>query len=220
MRMKESAKRGHRLERELQVDTELPDFAPEAGVLMPELLHLGEIELLEERKDEHLFDVGMGGTPSSASAQSFRASAQSSTRSAVRRQSRIALMRTWSAWRTTRGSRGWRSDAHVFAGEPVLVEPVLDGAHADVEHLGGLRGRAVRRLERRQDRVALDLGHRRARDRGRAPCRRAARRRWAGRRASMRVALAEHDRALDRVLELAHVAGPAVRRRASRAPRR
>ena len=46
--------------------------------------------------------------------------------------------------------------------EAVLVESVLDRSNADVEHLGRPRGRTADRLQCRDDRGALDLGHRRS----------------------------------------------------------
>ena len=54
--------------------------------------------------------------------------------------------------------------ARRLGGALVLVQLVLDLAHADAEDLGGPAGRAARRLQRLRDRVALDLVHRRARD--------------------------------------------------------
>ena len=89
---------------------------------------------------------------------------------------------------------------------------------------GGLGAVAAARLERREDVLALHLGERRAARR---------RRRWRGCAArparpadgqrqvlgADRRAVAEHHGALDAVLQLAHVAGPAVRARAAPRPR-
>ena len=101
-----------------------------------------------------------------------------------------------------------------------LLEPILHLAPADAEHLGRVLGRARGRLERLQDRRALELGQRHA---GTSTWMLSA---WvelasAGRCSTLdRLAVAQHDRALDRVLQLAHVAGPGVAEQRARSRRR
>src|SRR5207245_5964293 len=94
----------------------------------------------------------------------------------------------------------------------VLVQPILNLARRDAQDAGGARGGTAGVLERAQNRVALDV------------CQRCARDQRAVRAALALVGDAErtqiggldaaisayHHRALDRMFELAHVAGPAV----------
>src|ERR1043166_9483616 len=47
------------------------------------------------------------------------------------------------------------------SGDAILVQTVVNRENADTAHFGRFGCRAVRRFERRQDHVPLDLGHRR-----------------------------------------------------------
>src|SRR5262249_51802504 len=108
--------------------------------------------------------------------------------------------------RRSHKSRSSRDGARFH--QTVFVESVLDGAYADVEQLGRLHGRAVRRLERLQDRVTLDLRHRRARNADATECLARAFEREIP--FSDGGTLAEHHGPLDSVLECAHVPRPPV----------
>src|SRR5262249_10845975 len=96
-----------------------------------------------------------------------------------------------------------------FGGPLVLLQLVLDLAHADAGHVGGLARGAARALEGLEDGVALDLLERGAGDLDpdlRVPGRHLGGQ--LGRRDPG--AVRQHHRPLDHVLELAHVAGPGV----------
>src|SRR5580693_2404568 len=66
--------------------------------------------------------------------------------------------------RRSRSRIGRLVHGRALEGDPVLVQLVLDLSDADIEHLGGVCGASGARLEGRENGVALDLAHRRARN--------------------------------------------------------
>src|SRR5688500_9090379 len=100
-------------------------------------------------------------------------------------------------------------DVALLAGDHApLAEAVLDRPHADAEHLRRLGGGPVAGFERGEDRMALDLSQRRPGNPW--PVDRARLDRFGEIALVEELALAHHHRALERVLQLAHVARPAM----------